>query len=663
MTTVSEVCLKRLYCVSHLRVDGETVSSEVERWKNKYFNKLEEVEQTEKRLNDHLHLLERVVVRVSLAAEGVDTQLDKELGSLRALLRREDHSVRELGQQLEQIEKRVLALDENKAGVPEKVLAGLDELIKLLADAVESKDLRKQLKHLGKGLKDRVQEIREYPVILSEFGAILRSALGELASGQAPRKDGFFARLFGSRELQDGGGTRADVQALADRGVESDTREFDETENSEDSSTSPERQPETQAVDPYQLESQPDAPSSSSKVDEPARPVVEGVAEASAENVDQAVLTSEASSARVAESEAGSVGEAEPGYSKVADRIHGILSNLLEQLALPGNMEKPREQLKAKLGAKLNWYELVPTLDDVAILVIAAVGRGQQEFESFLKGLDERLAGLQAFLSFSQNSHQASQDNNAELEQRMREQVSNMQSHVRTADSLESLKHSVENNLNTIIHSLDDFLRKEAERESDLSEEMEQLKDKLRTLEEESGTIKARLQEETQRSMTDVLTGLPNRVAYNKRAEEEFARWQRYGRPLTLVVADIDFFKRINDSYGHLAGDRVLQLIGKEVASRIRTTDFLARYGGEEMVILMPETAAQVAMQVMDKTREMVSRLPFHFRNEKVQITMSFGISEFQGQDSIEGVFERADRALYRAKGNGRNQVQIELPV
>ena len=96
-------------------------------------------------------------VRVSLAAEGSDTQLDK-VGSCAHLLRREDHSVRELGQQLEQIEKRVLALDENKAGVPEKSLAGLDELIKPLADG-RIQRLANSQKHLGKGLKDRVQEI------------------------------------------------------------------------------------------------------------------------------------------------------------------------------------------------------------------------------------------------------------------------------------------------------------------------------------------------------------------------------------------------------------------------------------------------------------------------------------------------------------------------
>lgn len=647
------------------------MSSEVERWKNKYFTKLEEVEQTEKRLNDHLHLLERVVVRVSLAAEGVDSQLDKELGSLRALLRREDHSVRELGQQLEQIEKRVLALDENKAGVPEKVMAGLDELIRLLSDAVESRELRKQLKQLGKGLKDRVQEIREYPVILSEFGKILQDALAELSSGEAPRKEGFFARLFGGRDAQAPVAAGAESAESGDRTspskarVESgDAHEQDQEQEQEGERRAHDEKTQDESLgDPYQLESGAGAASGESSPGAPKPTDGEPVNGSASINELPTSVSPVSTSDNGSGEDRGSTPDLEPGYSRVADRIHGILSNLLEQLALPGNMEKPREQLKAKLGAKLNWYELVPTLDDVAILVIAAVGRGQQEFELFLKALDDRLAGLQAFLEFSQNSHQASRVNNAELEQRMREQVSDMQTHVRTADSLESLKHSVENNLNTIIHSLDDFLRKEAARESDLSEEMEQLKDKLRTLEEESGTIKARLQEEAQRSMTDVLTGLPNRVAYNKRADEEFARWQRYGRPLTLVVADIDFFKRINDSYGHLAGDRVLQLIGKEVASRIRTTDFLARYGGEEMVILMPETAAQVAMQVMDKTREMVSRLPFHFRNEKVQITMSFGISEFQGQDTIEGVFERADRALYRAKGSGRNQVQIELPA
>lgn len=635
------------------------MSNDAERWKNKYFAKIEEFEKTEKRFDEHIHLLERVLVRVSLAAEGVDPALDKELGSLRTLLRREDHSVSELGQQLDRIEARVLALDEHKAGLSEQMLEALQSLCEVLAEAVESRDLRKQLKQFGKALRDRVDEVREYPALLKEYQAILGRSLQEVlaAAGGAPAaKGGFFSRLFGGRGATEGSAEAALTAGRASNEItvtEPGATESGAMEGEEPTPASILDAAESEAEDEDRYDLDAESPS---RQDAGSEDRAVAVSEEGGEATPTTPSGESASPGSMADTSAS------PQFSSIADRLQAILGNLLEQLALPANLDKTRDQLKQRLQGRLNWYELIPTLDDLALLVISAVGRGQQEFEQFLKSLDERLAQLQAFLTHAESSHSQSRENNAELEQRMRAHVSTLQDDVRTAGSLETLKASVETNLDSLIHAIDDFMRKETARESSLSQEMAQLKERLQSLEAESASVKERLAEEQRRAQTDVLTGLPNRLAWDARIQEEFARWRRYGRPLTLVVADIDFFKRINDNYGHLAGDRVLQLIGKEVARRIRTTDFLARFGGEEFVVLLPETEASVAAQVMEKTREMVSRMPFHFRNQKVQITMSFGVCEFQGQDSIDAVFERADQALYRAKAGGRNQVQLATP-
>ena len=149
---------------------------------------------------------------------------------------------------------------------------------------------------------------------------------------------------------------------------------------------------------------------------------------------------------------------------------------------------------------------------------------------------------------------------------------------------------------------------------------------------------------------------MPNRDAYQQRLEEELSRKARYGGPLTMVVADVDFFKRINDNYGHLAGDKVLQLLAKAMRKSLRDVDFIGRYGGEEFVILMPETNAEEALVATEKLRTKVESSPFNFRKERVPITMSFGISEFQTLEDGETVFERADKALYQAKAEGRNR-------
>src|SRR5690606_6125111 len=216
----------------------------------------------------------------------------------------------------------------------------------------------------------------------------------------------------------------------------------------------------------------------------------------------------------------------------------------------------------------------------------------------------------------------------------------------------------VQNNLDVISQSLDQFLRREKDREQAYTTEIEELQQPLPTMEQESARVRQRLSEERTKAHTDQRTGPPNREAYNDRLHQEYERWQRYGNPLTLVMGDIDFFKQINDRFGHRAGDKVLQIIAKELRRRIRRTDFVARFGGEEFVMLLPETTLDAALPVLEKVREMVQRLPFHFQGQAVEITMSFGLCELRQGLSADEVFDQADQALYRAKQAGRNRVE-----
>jgi diguanylate cyclase len=178
-------------------------------------------------------------------------------------------------------------------------------------------------------------------------------------------------------------------------------------------------------------------------------------------------------------------------------------------------------------------------------------------------------------------------------------------------------------------------------------------------MEAHSEEMQEQVRRERERAMTDLLTQLPNREAWQERLSFEFNRWKRYQHPLTAGVMDIDFFKRVNDSYGHKAGDRVLQLVAKEIKKRLRNTDFAARFGGEEFVLLFPETRPEDALIVMDKLRAHISALPFHFGGDPVTITFSAGLTDFVPGDTEEAVFERADRALYAAKDGGRNCVKV----
>jgi diguanylate cyclase len=137
---------------------------------------------------------------------------------------------------------------------------------------------------------------------------------------------------------------------------------------------------------------------------------------------------------------------------------------------------------------------------------------------------------------------------------------------------------------------------------------------------------------------------------------QELQRWQRFGHPVCVAVWDVDHFKRINDTYGHRAGDRVLCSVADYLKNHSRSTDFVARYGGEEFVMILTGTQINNAMPLLEKTRIAIGKLGFHYSGEPVSITVSCGVTELKQGDSAETVFERADKALYQAKNNGRNQ-------
>lgn len=160
-----------------------------------------------------------------------------------------------------------------------------------------------------------------------------------------------------------------------------------------------------------------------------------------------------------------------------------------------------------------------------------------------------------------------------------------------------------------------------------------------------------------QESRLDSLTGLYNRRAFQEAAEQQLKISEQYERPLSAVMIDIDHFKSINDRYGHLNGDEVLVSIAGILGDSRRSSDILARWGGEEFVLLLPETEAKNAAIHCESLRSSASELSFEFSGEKISLTASFGIAEFQKDDTLESLIENADRQLYRAKKEGRNRV------
>ncbi len=159
-------------------------------------------------------------------------------------------------------------------------------------------------------------------------------------------------------------------------------------------------------------------------------------------------------------------------------------------------------------------------------------------------------------------------------------------------------------------------------------------------------------------SLTDGLTGLYNRRHFDSTIEREFSRSKRYGGDLSLAIIDIDFFKKINDTYGHLCGDYVLKEVAYLILDNFRKTDLVFRYGGEEFVVILTETNLESAKIPMERLRQKIENYPFTYSGNKVKVTVSAGVS-CNCTESTDEFLDNADKALYKAKETGRNRVEF----
>jgi two-component system cell cycle response regulator len=172
--------------------------------------------------------------------------------------------------------------------------------------------------------------------------------------------------------------------------------------------------------------------------------------------------------------------------------------------------------------------------------------------------------------------------------------------------------------------------------------------------------LRASVRETIELAVTDALTGLNNRRYLDNHLKVLFNRSVTRGRPLSVLIADIDCFKQVNDTYGHDAGDEVLRLFASRVRSTVRGADLACRYGGEEFVVIMPDTSMEVAASVAERLRMAVESVPFVLREAgaALNVTASFGLaSRFEGIETPDQLLKQADRALYEAKNTGRNRV------
>ncbi|OEU46008.1 MAG: hypothetical protein BBJ60_04815 [Desulfobacterales bacterium S7086C20] len=199
-----------------------------------------------------------------------------------------------------------------------------------------------------------------------------------------------------------------------------------------------------------------------------------------------------------------------------------------------------------------------------------------------------------------------------------------------------------------------------------MAESTVRMKENFQKATTDAENLREQLNITAREALIDALTGLNNRKAFDKRLRELHGAFEEDKTPFSVIMLDIDFFKKFNDKYGHKIGDEVLQFVGSLLYNTLKGRDFPARYGGEEFVILLPATVLDNACIVAEEIRRRMSekRLKHVRTGEGLgRITASFGVAEIALDDTIDSLLERADKALYLAKDSGRNNVKSEKDV
>ncbi|KKX59870.1 GGDEF domain-containing protein [Pseudomonas putida] len=643
------------------------MSDEAQRWKEKYLQSIEQQEKLERRWDARLDLLRRGLVRSTLAAEGTDRVVDQCMKEMRDVVRTDDMDAG-LAALLPRLEKAVLDSEQRRETRINQTSAALTALVTQLQTLPLPREVSRPLKHFAKQLDSRVSQAREIPLLLGELSGLQGKALSQLESPAEPERPGLLQRLFGQREVDEASPAEQALFAHTGETVLASVVASPSVIADSAPHATPQIPAATQPVavtpilEPPQLTVQPVVtPMAQAEQalnpDElnPAllldtlplpSPMAKALAAVDPQQPEQDILYALPDSP-------------EPSYSSVAKHIEETLLGLLDDLTLPERHRPQAESMRERLKNGLNWYELLPILDDLATLMLAISDSGQHEFEAYLQRLNERLESFQSNLQAASAGHADSRTAAHAMDTQIREQVDGLQSSVQEAADLDDLKHILENHLEGLLGTMDQHRRQRDEREQEVAARLQSLAERVAHMEQEAQGFREHLEEQRQKALIDPLTGLPNRAAWSERLEHEIGQWQQHGNTLMLAMLDLDHFKRINDNYGHLAGDKVLKIIASVLRKRLRGTDFIARFGGEEFVLLMPSTAPASGLKLLETLRASIEACPFHFRGEPVTVTLSMGLAAFKPGEHSDLVLKRADQALYRAKNAGRNRVEM----
>jgi len=335
------------------------------------------------------------------------------------------------------------------------------------------------------------------------------------------------------------------------------------------------------------------------------------------------------------------------------------LFDLLSEVEFSGNSAEALQQVKTALQKPQSLDTLMGISLKVMRLIFTSINEERKSAQSFLQQLNASLESVNNILGTTVSTSGYFAEQRSKLNKQLTVGVSDISDCVHGASELFELKENVGSRLEQLGATLEQHILLQNQERENFTKNSTELEAKLRETEAEVERYKRELAQQKFRSLQDSLTKLPNRSAFEERLNMEFSRWQNGQTPLTIAIVDVDFFKDINDNFGHIAGDKTLQVIAGTLNKALKNDGFVCRYGGEEFAIIFCLDENQVKDK-MELAREKVANIPFKFKTDDIRITVSAGVASFNNNsDTTVSVFERADKALYQAKANGRNNVKL----
>ena len=334
------------------------------------------------------------------------------------------------------------------------------------------------------------------------------------------------------------------------------------------------------------------------------------------------------------------------------------LRELLVKIPYTGKYLETAKSIKEKLDGGHDLGDCTKQAKELFMRHANSSHEDQQEIYRFLHGISEKLQTIYSEIIEAREtcSNNKSKNNiRSSFQQGMQDLKSSLNS--------EQDVHLLKDTLNQLVDALQHKVEKELEQDENETQILEQkivgLSNKVKSLEEHASDLEKAIREKHEEAITDPLTKLLNRAAYIQALEKAWMEWKENSIHATLLVWDIDHFKMLNDRYGHAAGDKVLQSVAQKLKMSVAQDDIVARFGGEEFVMLLNSKSLQEGKQLAERVRELIATTEFTYKQQPLQVTISCGVASFVKKDTPTTLFERADKALYKAKRSGRNKVEV----